>query len=83
MWLKYGSASCYQLSADIASLRPLAERRLLVLVNPFSGTGKALHLFQQHVVPVFAEASLQYQLVVTGSILLSACIFTSPPSVSK
>ena len=40
--------------------------RLLVFVNPFSGPGRALHLFQQSIVPVFAEAGLQYHLIVTG-----------------
>jgi len=40
--------------------------RFLVLVNPFSGPGRALHIFQQSIVPVFAEAGLQYHLIVTG-----------------
>lgn len=39
---------------------------MLVLVNPFSGPGKALHIFQQQVIPIFAEAGLLYQLFVTG-----------------
>jgi len=50
----------------MAGLSELSERRLLVLVNPFSGPGKALHTFQRHVVPLLAEAQLHYQLVVTG-----------------
>jgi len=51
---------------EMAGLSELSERRLLVLVNPFSGPGKALHTFQRHVVPLLAEAQLHYQLVVTG-----------------
>jgi len=61
--------ACLLKCADVATLGPVAERRLLVLVNPFSGPGKALHLFQRHVVPLFAEAGLQYRLVVTGRAL--------------
>jgi len=49
----------------------VAERTLLVLVNPFSGPGTALRTFQRHVVPLLAEAGLHYQLVVTG--LSSSC----------
>jgi len=66
--------SCLTCFADVAALQPLlADRPLLVLVNPFSGRGTALQAFQRHVVPMFAEAALHYQLVVTGlSTLLSA-----------
>ncbi len=39
---------------------------MLVLVNPCSGTGRALTIFQQRVVPVFAEAGIHFNLVVTG-----------------
>jgi len=63
------------LFADIATLSPLPERKLLVLVNPFSGSGKALHVFQRHVVPMFAEAGVQYQLVVTGTFVCLFLIF--------
>jgi len=40
--------------------------KFLVFVNPFSGPGRALQIFQQSIVPVFAEAGLQYHLIVTG-----------------
>jgi len=40
--------------------------KFLVFVNPLSGPGRALHIFQQRIVPVFAEAGLQYHLIVTG-----------------
>ncbi|KDR14977.1 Sphingosine kinase 2 [Zootermopsis nevadensis] len=43
----------------------LEERKLLVLLNPKSGPGKARELFQQRVVPVFAEAEIGFDLYVT------------------
>ncbi|GLH14474.1 Sphingosine kinase 2 [Gryllus bimaculatus] len=41
------------------------EKKLLVLLNPKSGPGKAREMFQQRVVPVLAEAELPYDLYVT------------------
>ena len=52
--------------------------RLLVFVNPFSGPGRALHIFQQSVVPVFAEAGLQYHLIVTGYVFYLLLLMTIP-----
>jgi sphingosine kinase len=43
----------------------LEERKLLVLLNPKSGPGKARELFQQRVVPVLAEAEVGFDLYVT------------------
>jgi sphingosine kinase len=43
----------------------LEEKRLLVLLNPKSGPGKAREIFQQRVVPVLAEAEMGYDLYVT------------------
>jgi len=43
---------------------------LFVVLNPFSGPGKALQTFQQNIVPIFAEAGIRYQLVVTGNFQL-------------
>lgn len=40
-------------------------KRLLVLLNPKSGSGKARELFHQHVVPIFNEAEVPYDLYVT------------------
>jgi len=53
-------------SVDLHQLQMPLLPKLLVFVNPLSGPGRALHIFQQSVVPVFAEAGLQYHLVVTG-----------------
>lgn len=39
--------------------------RLLVLLNPRGGTGKALELFQKHVSPMLMEADLHFTLLVT------------------
>ncbi|XP_066992141.2 sphingosine kinase 1 [Anabrus simplex] len=41
------------------------ERRLLVLLNPKSGPGKARQMFQQRVVPLLAEAEIAFDLFVT------------------
>ncbi|ELT99919.1 hypothetical protein CAPTEDRAFT_126517 [Capitella teleta] len=40
-------------------------KRFLVLVNPFSGPGLALTLFQERVVPMLAEAGFPYHMIVT------------------
>ncbi|KAK3728535.1 hypothetical protein QZH41_011620, partial [Actinostola sp. cb2023] len=42
-----------------------ACRKFLVLVNPSSGPGKSLKIFQNHVAPMFREASIDYTLLVT------------------
>ncbi|XP_054734825.1 sphingosine kinase 1 isoform X1 [Anastrepha obliqua] len=41
------------------------ERRILVLLNPKSGAGKAREIFNRQVVPVLNEAEQQYDLHVT------------------
>ena len=56
----------------MSSLAAQPDRRVLVLVNPFGGSGKAVRIFQRDVVPMFAESGLQYQLVVTG--LICFCV---------
>jgi sphingosine kinase len=43
----------------------LGTKKLLILVNPASGPGKAKEIFSQRVRPVLAEASVAYDLVVT------------------
>lgn len=43
----------------------LEERKLLVLLNPKSGPGKARDVFQQRVVPMLAEAEVCFDLHVT------------------
>lgn len=44
---------------------PGDDRRILVLLNPKSGPGKARDIFQQRVVPVLAEAEIPFDLYVT------------------
>ncbi|XP_053309599.1 sphingosine kinase 1 [Spea bombifrons] len=39
--------------------------RLLVLLNPHGGTGKALTLFQTHVIPMLTDADARFTLLVT------------------
>ncbi|XP_075158923.1 sphingosine kinase 1 [Haematobia irritans] len=41
------------------------RKPLLILLNPKSGSGKGRVLFQKQVAPIFKEAQIQYDLVVT------------------
>ncbi|GAB6020366.1 hypothetical protein CHUAL_003075 [Chamberlinius hualienensis] len=41
------------------------RRNLLVLVNPHSGQGKALSIFEQKIAPVLTEAGVSFELVTT------------------
>ncbi|CAH1794281.1 unnamed protein product [Owenia fusiformis] len=50
---------------DVSILTEPIARRMLVLVNPFSGPGKALKIFQERVIPVFAEADIHFRMVIT------------------
>uniref|UniRef100_A0AAY4ALP1 sphingosine kinase n=1 Tax=Denticeps clupeoides TaxID=299321 RepID=A0AAY4ALP1_9TELE len=40
-------------------------RRLLLLVNPFSGRGQAMQWCQTHILPMIREASISYNLIQT------------------
>ncbi|XP_013398402.1 sphingosine kinase 1 isoform X2 [Lingula anatina] len=40
-------------------------RKVLVFVNPFSGPGKALDIYQKRVVPTLAELDLNFHLIIT------------------
>lgn len=44
---------------------PHDPRKMLVILNPKSGKGKAREIFQQRVAPIFLEAELNYELHVT------------------
>lgn len=54
-------------SPSLTDIPPVIEdnRKLLVFLNPKSGTGKARMLFQQRVAPILYEAELQYDLHIT------------------
>ncbi|EDS33527.1 sphingosine kinase [Culex quinquefasciatus] len=41
------------------------SRKMLVILNPKSGSGKAREMFQQRVAPVLAEAEISYDLHIT------------------
>ena len=47
------------------SLTP-ENKPLLVYVNPHSGSGKAKVIFQERILPVWAEAGITYKLVHTS-----------------
>ena len=41
-------------------------KKLLVLVNPNSGAGHAVQIFQKNVVPILGEADVPYEVLVTS-----------------
>lgn len=43
----------------------LEERRLLIFVNPKSGSGKAKEIFERRVVPLLVDAELPYDMHLT------------------
>ena len=53
-------------------------RKLLILINPFSGSGKSLKIFHEQVEPMLNEADIEFSQVTTGW-LCSLCLaqFTS------
>ncbi|XP_078317346.1 sphingosine kinase 1-like isoform X2 [Crassostrea virginica] len=50
---------------DIESFELPLQRKLLVLINPFSGAGKALQIFQNGVSHMLEEADIFFKMVVT------------------
>lgn len=48
-------------------------RRLLLLVNPFSGRGQAMQWCQTHILPMIREANISYNLIQTGRNNLHTC----------
>ncbi|XP_055623152.1 sphingosine kinase 1-like [Toxorhynchites rutilus septentrionalis] len=62
-------AAIKYLTAGETSIRPTYQpketRKMLVILNPKSGSGKARETFQQRVAPVFAEAEISYDLHIT------------------
>ncbi|XP_059615021.1 sphingosine kinase 2-like [Phlebotomus argentipes] len=44
---------------------PSDARKMLIILNPKSGSGKAREVFQQRVAPIFVEAELPFELHVT------------------
>lgn len=53
---------------DIESCEVPLPRKLLVLINPFSGPGKALQIFQNGVSHMLEEADISFKLVITGKL---------------
>uniref|UniRef100_A0A8D3BT71 sphingosine kinase n=1 Tax=Scophthalmus maximus TaxID=52904 RepID=A0A8D3BT71_SCOMX len=51
-------------TADTGDLLP-RPRRLLLLVNPFSGRGQAMQWCQTHILPMIREANISYNLIQT------------------
>lgn len=47
------------------SLPPVSDKKLLVLLNPKSGPGKAREIFQTKIAPILQEAEVPYDLQIT------------------
>lgn len=52
-------------TALVQPVRATDPRRVLVILNPKSGSGKARETFQQRVAPIFVEAEIAFDLQVT------------------
>ena len=52
------------------------SKKWLFLVNPKSGPGKALSIFQQRVVPMLAEAGIEFKLIVTSMLITNTYSFS-------
>ena len=52
--------------ADIDKCEPPPPRKIMVLINPHSGPGKAQEIFQSGVARMLEEADISYTMVVTG-----------------
>lgn len=63
------------------SLLPRA-RRLLLLVNPFSGRGQAMQWCQTHILPMIKEANISYNLIQTGNTKAVIIICREHPRVT-
>lgn len=50
---------------DVSRTEEVKRRRLLVIINPFSGTKKAVDLYEKKVAPLFRLADLQVELRTT------------------
>ena len=58
---------CASILFIVSNLSDPRRRNLMVYVNPFSGRGKAMQIYKNHVKPMFAEAHVEHQVVKTGS----------------
>ncbi|KAG7295795.1 hypothetical protein JYU34_020850 [Plutella xylostella] len=56
---------CLIAGQSVSHVPPVAEKKLLILLNPKSGPGKARELFQTKVAPILQEAEVPYDLHVT------------------
>jgi len=52
-----------------------ARRKILVFVNPFSGSGKSLKIFNSNVAPMFTDAAIDYTLFITGNFNIISVIY--------
>ena len=58
------------------------RRRLLVLVNPNSGPGKAVQIFENSVKSMLEEADIIFQVLITGKLFLYLYVHVNVPIIS-
>lgn len=63
--LSHSSVPISTSSSPFLPYMPKEMRKVLVLLNPKSGSGKARETFQKWVIPVFVEAEIPYEVQVT------------------
>lgn len=64
-WRPYPHLLVFVCTEFCKSMLP-RPRRLLLLVNPFSGRGQAMQWCQTHILPMIREANISYNLIQTG-----------------
>lgn len=59
-----------------------SSRKLLILINPFSGSGKSVKIFYDKVEPMLNEADIDFDAVTTGNpiyvVIYICCYLTNP-----
>ncbi|XP_050390467.1 sphingosine kinase 2 [Patella vulgata] len=51
--------------ADLESCVPPLRKKLLILVNPKSGPGRAVSIFKQEILPMITDADIPYKMIIT------------------
>lgn len=65
LWmLRQNSLPCAKEVSRFPVAPPLT-RRLLILINPYGGTGKAYQIFRERVVALLAESDIEHDLIIT------------------
>lgn len=62
---------------------PFGGRRLLVIVNPFAGTGSAKKMLHKEVVPTLKEAGLDYDVLLTERANHAREVIAAEPDIAR